>query len=150
MSSGPSRTCSVASSAPSVDWCQASVDCSTLWTATSRLHCVSSRLLNSLDCYQSTALYKQSTAQLFWACISRLLCRTSRLLCAISLLLCAISLLLCTISLLLCTRPSPSHLHLRFWPHSNTRLGFGSGSLFLLFDFCKILACLGGCPMIGA
>src|SRR3954471_24202130 len=113
MSSGPSRTRSVASSALSVNWCQASVDCSTLWTATSRL-------LNSLDCYQSTALCKQSTAQLFWACISRLLCRTSPLLCAISLLLCAISLLLCTISLLLCTRPSPSHLQLRFWPHSNS------------------------------
>src|SRR5436189_6334108 len=68
-----------------------------------RLHCVSSRLPNSSG-----------------LCISRLLCRTSRLLCAISLLLCAISLLLCTISLLLCTRPSPSHLQLRFWPHSNT------------------------------
>src|SRR5436189_2024063 len=67
-----------------------------------RLHCVSSRLPNSSG-----------------LCISRLLCRTSRLLCAISLLLCAISLLLCTISLLLCTRPSPSHLQLRFWPHSN-------------------------------
>src|SRR4051812_28930530 len=124
MSSGPSRTRSVASSALSVDWCQASVDCSTLWTATSRLHCVSSRLLNSLDCYQSTALCKQSTAQLFWACISRLLCRTSPLLCAISLLL-------CTISLLLCTRPSPSHLQLRFWPHSNRLCGTFLGNVSL-------------------
>src|SRR3954470_19277118 len=60
-SSSPSRTRSVASSAPSVDWCQASVNCSTFWTATSRLHCVTSRLLNSLDCYQSTTLQDQST-----------------------------------------------------------------------------------------
>src|SRR3954470_795504 len=44
--------------------CQASVDCLTLWTATSRLHCVTNRLLNSLDRHQSTALCNQSTDQL--------------------------------------------------------------------------------------
>src|SRR5436853_6876995 len=57
----PNRTRSRISRLKPVDCCSPSVDCCSFWTCTSRLTGIISRLLNSLDTYQSTGLQHQST-----------------------------------------------------------------------------------------